>query len=85
MNDYINLIIFSMPIKDLAPLLPMIFISTVPLQESCPNEINEMLEFLVIKHNKDTNKDLSQVFFLDDLNVSEKIANVIRECIKRDA
>lgn len=73
-----------MPIKDLAPLLPMIFISTVPLQESCPNEINEMLEFLVIKHRKDTDKDLSEVFFLDDLKVSEKIARVIRACIERD-
>lgn len=70
-------------IHDLGTLLPEIFSSVVPLLETYPKETNEMLEYLVIKNEGALSPYIPELFFIEDINVSRNILNVVTTCIKR--
>lgn len=83
LNLVLNIQYFcSLAVEDLGPLLPTICISMVPLLEYCPRESNQIFEFLIIQNQKALVPHISELFFVDDLKVSNQIAGVIQTCIR---
>ncbi|XP_048511999.1 serine/threonine-protein kinase ATR isoform X2 [Athalia rosae] len=72
----------NISVEDLGPLIPTIFISLATLLERCPEETSAMMEYLVIKCEKEATGFISELFFIDDLNVPEKIVAVVKRHIR---
>ncbi|XP_011304533.1 serine/threonine-protein kinase atr-like [Fopius arisanus] len=67
----------NVSLEDLGPLLPTICVSMVPLLDSYPQEANAMMEFLLIDNNVALQSHISEIFFIEDLRVHERISSVV--------
>ncbi|XP_015115874.1 serine/threonine-protein kinase atr [Diachasma alloeum] len=73
----------NVSLEDLGPLLPTICVSMVPLLDSCPQEANAMMEFLLIDNNEALQSHISELFFIDDLKVNKRISSVVANQVAR--
>ncbi|XP_043279597.1 serine/threonine-protein kinase ATR isoform X2 [Venturia canescens] len=69
--------------KDLGPLLPTICISMIPLLESCPREAESMLEYIFVQNFDTMSVHISELFFIEDIKVSQKIALIVKSQIEK--
>ncbi|XP_034947758.1 serine/threonine-protein kinase ATR-like [Chelonus insularis] len=73
----------NISLKELGPLLPTICVSLIPLLESYPDETNSMFEFIFIENNTQIAPYISELFFIDDLNVKPRILQIVKEQIHK--
>jgi hypothetical protein len=64
-------------------MLATISMSLVPLLETYPKETNAMLEYILIKNKELIQEHISDLFFINDLNVSPNISTRIINHIKQ--
>lgn len=64
--------------EDLRPLFPTIFVSLMPLQKVFPEKVNNMLEFLIIQNAGEDNNYISELFFIDDMEVPTRISDIVK-------
>lgn len=48
------------------------------LQKIFPEKVNSMLEFLIVQNNEEDNSHISELFFIDDMEVSTNISNIVK-------
>ncbi|XP_012274502.1 serine/threonine-protein kinase ATR [Orussus abietinus] len=70
-------------IKDLGPLLPTICVSVAPLFENYPQKTDAMLAFLLLENGSTLVEHVGELFFVDDLKVSQEISNVVKAHISQ--
>lgn len=69
---------FSIAMEDLGPLFPTICMSLMPLQKIFPEEVNNMLEFLIVQNAGEETNHISELFFIDDLEVPTRISDIVK-------
>ena len=79
-DNFQNLLksISSIAIEDLGPLFPTICVSLIPLQKIFPEKVNNMLEFLIVQNSEGNNNHISELFFIDDMNVPIHISDIVK-------
>ncbi|XP_018347657.1 PREDICTED: serine/threonine-protein kinase ATR-like [Trachymyrmex septentrionalis] len=70
--------IHNIAIEDLGPLFPTICVSLIPLQKIFPEKVNNMLEFLIVQNSEGNNNHISELFFIDDMNVPIHISDIVK-------
>ncbi|KAG5348071.1 ATR kinase, partial [Acromyrmex charruanus] len=70
--------IHNIAIEDLGPLFPTICVSLIPLQKIFPEKVNNMLEFLIIQNSEENSNHISELFFIDDMNVPIHISDIVK-------
>lgn len=55
----------------------------IPLLESCPKEAEAMLEYILVENADTMSIHISEIFFIEDIKVSEKIASVVKAQIEK--
>ncbi|XP_066597912.1 serine/threonine-protein kinase atr-like [Prorops nasuta] len=73
-----NAFLHNISFDDLGQLLPTICVSMIPLLERYPNKANAMLEFLFVRNNEAMSGHISELFFIDDINASSTITNIVK-------
>ncbi|XP_032688955.1 serine/threonine-protein kinase ATR isoform X2 [Odontomachus brunneus] len=73
--------IHNIAMEDLGPLFPTICVSLMPLQKTFPERVNNMLEFLIIQNAGGDNNHISELFFIDDMEVPTRISNIVKAYI----
>lgn len=64
--------------EDLGPLFPTICVSLMPLQKIFPERVNNMFEFLIIQNAGKDNNHISELFFIDDMEVPTRISDIVK-------
>ncbi|CAB3224272.1 unnamed protein product [Arctia plantaginis] len=67
----------------LGPLLSNLAVSLLQQLDYAPQEINKIFQYLVLSNENLLSSHISDLFFLDDTKVSEKIKIVIKRHVKR--
>ncbi|XP_013143582.1 PREDICTED: serine/threonine-protein kinase ATR-like isoform X2 [Papilio polytes] len=67
----------------LGPLLSNLAVSLLQQFEYAPQEINKIFQYLVLKNENLLSSHLSDLFFLGDTNISEKVTAVIKRHVNR--
>ncbi|KPI92992.1 Serine/threonine-protein kinase ATR [Papilio xuthus] len=67
----------------LGPLLSNLAVSLLQQFEYAPQEINKIFQYLVLKNENLLSAHLSDLFFLGDSNISEKVKTVIKRHVTR--
>ncbi|CAG5050354.1 unnamed protein product [Parnassius apollo] len=67
----------------LGPLLSNLAVSLLQQFEYAPQEINEIFHYLVLKNENLLSSNLSDIFFLEDSKISEKVKIVIKKHVNR--
>ncbi|XP_068631581.1 serine/threonine-protein kinase ATR-like [Battus philenor] len=67
----------------LGPLLSNLAVSLLQQFEYAPHEINKIFQYLVLKNENLLSSHLSDLFFLENSSISEKVKNVIKRHVKR--
>lgn len=67
----------------LGKLLPTICVSMIPLQDHCPTETNQILEYLIIRQKNNVAEYLPELFFIEEMKISPNMIDTVKECIKR--
>ncbi|KYN10085.1 Serine/threonine-protein kinase atr [Trachymyrmex cornetzi] len=70
--------IHNIAIEDLGPLFPTICVSLIPLQKIFPEKVNNMLEFLIVQNSGENNNHISELFFINDMNVPIHISDIVK-------
>ncbi|XP_025264576.1 serine/threonine-protein kinase ATR [Camponotus floridanus] len=70
--------IHNIAIEDLGSLFPTICVSLISLQKIFPEKVNSMLEFLIVQNNGEHNSHISELFFIDDMEVPTDISNIVK-------
>ncbi|XP_014472413.1 PREDICTED: serine/threonine-protein kinase ATR-like isoform X2 [Dinoponera quadriceps] len=70
--------IHNIAIEDLGPLFPTICVSLMPLQKIFPENVNNMLEFLIVQSVGEENNHISELFFIDDMEVPTRISDIVK-------
>lgn len=68
----------SIAMEDLGPLFPTICVSLMPLKKIFPERINNMLEFLIVQNVEEGNNHISELFFIDDMEVPTRISDIVK-------
>ncbi|XP_012230547.1 serine/threonine-protein kinase ATR [Linepithema humile] len=70
--------IHNIAIEDLGTLFPTICVSLIPLQKIFPEKVNSMLEFLIVENSGEHSSHISELFFIDDMDVPTHISNIVK-------
>ncbi|XP_011329801.1 serine/threonine-protein kinase ATR isoform X3 [Ooceraea biroi] len=70
--------IHNITFEDLGPLFPTICVSLMQLQKTFPERVNKMLEFLIVRSNEGDNSHISELFFIDDIEVPTHISDIVK-------
>nr|XP_031832738.1 serine/threonine-protein kinase atr-like [Nomia melanderi] len=70
--------IHNIAIKELGPLLPTICISLISLLKIYSQKIITILKFLIIECNEENSDHIPELFFIDDVDVPDEIAHIIK-------
>ncbi|XP_018056134.1 PREDICTED: serine/threonine-protein kinase ATR [Atta colombica] len=70
--------IHNIAIEDLGPLFPTICVSLISLQKIFPEKVNNMLEFLIVQNSEENNNHISELFFIDDMNIPIHISDIVK-------
>lgn len=71
-------ITFSIAIEDLEPLFPTICVSLISLQKIFPEKVNNMLEYLIVDNTGEHSSYISELFFIDDMDIPAHISNIVK-------
>lgn len=72
-----KIFISTVDLISLGPLLSTIFVSLEPLLATHPEEVNDMLKYLVIKNGSLLSVYIPDLFFINDTNVSQEIKTYV--------
>src|SRR5699024_6431819 len=72
----------SCDVESLAPQLATIFVSLLPLINSCPKQINEIFKYLVIQNENHTEEFIKDLFLVDDPKVDRLVLQTIRGYVR---
>lgn len=75
--------ILTVDLISLGPLLSTIFVSLEPLLATHPEEVNDMLKYLVISNGSLLSVYIPDLFFVNDLNVSNEIKTYVLKYTER--
>ncbi|CAG9094613.1 unnamed protein product [Plutella xylostella] len=67
----------------LGPLLSNLAVSLLQQMDHAPHEINKIFQYLVLSNENLLSSHISDLFFLQDSNISEKVKLVIKRHVKR--
>lgn len=67
----------------LGPLLANLAVSLLQQFEHAPQEINKIFQYLVLSNENLLSSNISDLFFLEDTKISEKVKMVIKNHVKR--
>ncbi|XP_038211943.1 serine/threonine-protein kinase ATR [Zerene cesonia] len=67
----------------LGPLLPNLAVSLLQQFQYAPQEINKIFHYLVLNNENLLSSHISELFFVEDSKISEKVKMVIRRHVKR--
>lgn len=48
------------------------------MQKIFPEKVNNMLEFLIVQNSGGNNNHISELFFIDDMNVPIHISDIVK-------
>ncbi|CAH0564186.1 unnamed protein product [Brassicogethes aeneus] len=74
--------ISSCDIESLGPQLATIFVSILPLVESCPKKVNEIFKYLIVDNEVYTRDYIPDLFFVNNANVDKPILSQIKKHLK---
>lgn len=75
--------IHNIDTMSLGPLLSNLAVSLLQQLDYAPQEINKIFQYLVLSNENLLSSHISDLFFLDDIKISEKIRLVIKRHVKR--
>lgn len=72
-----KIFIYTVDIQTLGSLLAILFISLEPFMLTHPNEIDEILQYLLISNSSLLSVHISDLFFIDDTNASQDVKTFV--------
>ncbi|KYB25791.1 Serine/threonine-protein kinase ATR-like Protein [Tribolium castaneum] len=81
--DVWDAFIRSCEVGTLASQLATIFVSLLPLINSCPNKINNIFKFLVVENETQARDSIKDLFFVDDPKVDALVVQTIRKYVRK--
>lgn len=79
-----RIFICTVDVQQLGPLLSTIFVSLGQYIDQFPEDINYIFHYLVVQNNSLLSQHISDLFFLDQTNVSEEIKKVVAAQTRND-
>ncbi|CAH3911753.1 unnamed protein product [Pieris brassicae] len=67
----------------LGPLLPNLAVSLLQQIQYAPQEINKIFQYLILNNENLLSSYISELFFVDDAKISERVKSVIKRHVRR--
>ncbi|XP_023017943.2 serine/threonine-protein kinase atr isoform X2 [Leptinotarsa decemlineata] len=77
-----NSFVHTCEIESLGPQLALIFVSVIPLLESCPKKINDIFKYLIIENEATVKSYIPDLFFVKNPKVDHEVLLLIKNYLK---